>query len=198
MTDDNLKRKLRELVVPAPDKFARDRAWHRARVAFLSSGSGPTESLGEKPPAGFAFFRWALPIVVVVAAAVIWLLALPSRENTIAWNRLLQEMETLFPNRLNAVVERDGAFEVELSEENPGAPGQPIIMEFRRGSHALRVLGFSGRRVCVDLGGVRACFEPLVTGEGTVILSGENFFWSPEHPAFPDGLRIRVRTMPSA
>lgn len=198
MTDDDLKRKLRTLEVPAPGEAARARAWHRARLAFASSERGRTTSQTVESPARWALFRWAVPTLAAAIWAAIWLFALPPRGTAIAWNRVLQEMETVFPNRLNAVIERDGAFEVELSQDNAAAPGQPIMMEFRRGSHALRVLGFSGRRVCVDLDGVKACFEPLVTGEGTVILSGENFLWSPEHPSAPDGFKVQARALPPA
>lgn len=196
MTDEELKSNLRTLPTPVPSGSARERAWHRTQLAFASSRSHPDTEKNEPR----SFLRWALPVgtVLAILAAGLWLSVRPTPENSVAWNRTLQEMEALFPNRLNAIIERDGAFDLELSDDPTGAPGQPVVVEFRRGESSFRVLGFSGRSVCVDLGGTTACFEPLVTGEGVVILSGDNFLWSPDHPAEPDGFTVRARPLPSA
>lgn len=196
MNDKDLKKSLQALPVPVPNESARERAWHRAQLAFTSARSLPnTEKFVPR-----SFVRWALPVGAALAllATGLWFSVRPAPENTFAWNRTLQEMEALFSNRLNAIIERDGAFDVALSDDQAGAPGQPVMVEFRRGQDTFRVLGFSGRSVCVDLGGTTACFEPLVTGEGAVILSGKDFLWSPEHPAGPDGFTVHARPLPSA
>lgn len=195
MNDETLKMQLRELAVPAPESSRRERAWHRARAAFVSSARQVPES-----PVGFGFLRGVLAVATVFVAGLVFLgfLVLPARPDTLEWSRVAREMEALFPNQLSAVIERGGALDVALSDDTPGPPGQPVLIEFRRGPQTLRVLGFSGRRICLDLGGTKACFEPLVTGRGTVVLSGETFFWSLDHPVRLEGFRVQARPMPSA
>lgn len=124
---------------------------------------------------------------------VVWVAERPKGEDSFAWQRTLQELEALFPGQVNAVIERDGQVDVELAEAHAGGTGQPIVVEFVQGSRVLRVLSYSGRQVCVDLGGAKACFEPLVTAEGSVILSGEDFLWTSEHPVTREGYRVEAR-----
>ncbi len=195
MTDDDLRATLQTLRVPGPSASTCERAWHRSRLAFASRHASP----GLDHDLGRPMYRWALPAVTVLflLALGMWWVGRVGPDNVLAWRRTLQEMETLFPNHLNAVIERDGDFDVELSEENVGAPGQPLVVEFRRGGKSLRVLGYSGRSICLDLYGTKACFEPLVTGEGAVILSGEGFLWSEDHPSGPAGFSVEAHLLNS-
>lgn len=191
MNDDLLKKRLAELPVPPSDETARECALHRSLVA-LANAANSGEISGDKSRP--AFRRWALAAGALGAVVLaLWAGGRPAPENALAWQRTLEQMEELFPGQVNAVVERDGKFEVELADQNAGGTGQPILVEFVQGSRVLRVLSYSGRKVCVELGGRTACFEPLVTADGGVILSGENFLWSSEHPMPQAGYRVEAR-----
>jgi hypothetical protein len=65
----------------------------------------------------------------------------------------------------------------------------------REGTNTIRVLTYSGRKVCIEIGGRQECFEPLVTGEGTVILSGDHFVWSDKDPQRIAGYKVEARTI---
>ncbi len=98
-------------------------------------------------------------------------------------------MEGLFGAQLDAIVESTNeAPDIRLSADATDFArprlAQPVLIQFQRvGGETTRVLSYSGRTVCVTLGGRRMCFEPLVTGRDEVILSGGAFCWSSEQPA---------------
>jgi hypothetical protein len=188
MNDEDLKKRLAELGVPEPDETARERALDRALTALRNT----TVEAEVKRPAFFA--RWAiLAGTCAVLALTVVVGSRPAGDDLVVWQRTLREVEALFPGQLTAVIESDGAVDLEISDEAAGGTSQPVLVEFTQGSRVLRVLSYSGRRVCVDLGGEKACFEPLVTSDGGVILAGENFLWSAENPASPGGYRVQAR-----
>ncbi|MFV0416347.1 MAG: hypothetical protein ACK5NG_08265 [Chthoniobacterales bacterium] len=196
MTDDDLKKILKKLPIPASTESARGRAWHQANVAFQAA---PAEAK-RASATGMHMLRWASGVacLAVTCLAAAWIFFDLSGKDADDFTRTLQEMEMLFPDRLNAVIERDGEYQIDVSEGNSGVDVQPVIVEFKRGSQTVRVLSFSGRRVCVDLGEKETCFEPLVTGEGEVILAGENFLWSPKAPSRLNGFIVTARQLDSA
>jgi hypothetical protein len=189
MNDDLLKKRLAGLKVPAPDETARERALHRALVALKNA---PVELPRTSRP---FLWRWAAVAGACAAVAIlaVWQAGRPVGDELAAWQRTLREVEMLFPGQVNAVIERDGAVDLELSEGTSGGTSQPVVVEFVRGASVLRVLSYSGRKVCVDLGEDRACFEPLITAEGRVILSGEDFLWTADHPVSRGGYRVEAR-----
>jgi hypothetical protein len=77
----------------------------------------------------------------------------------------------------------------------PLADSQPLVVQLRRGAERLRVLSYSGRRVCLDLDGSRVCFDVLATADGGVLLAGTDFLWSPAHPVRVAGYEIRARSL---
>lgn len=191
MNDDLLKKRLAELEVPEPDETARERALHRALVALANSAKTNKVPAEKRRP---ALWRWVLAAGALGAFVLaVWPGGQPAKENSLAWQRTLEQVEALFPGQVNAVIERDGKFAVELTDHAAGGTGQPVVVEFVQGPHVLRVLSYSGRRVCVELGGAKACFEPLITADGGVILAGEDFLWSSEHPAPQAGYRVQAR-----
>lgn len=190
MNDDLLKKKLADLRLPEPSEAVRERALHRALVALANSPKAdevPGEKVRRVP------WRWLLTAGTLgLLVLAFWPGGKPVIENTLSWQRTLAEVEALFPGQVNAVIERDGEMALELADHAAGGTGQPVVVEFVQGPRTLRVLSYSGRQVCVDLGGTKACFEPLIQADGSVILSGENFLWSSDHPVFPGGYRVQA------
>jgi len=192
MNDQELQNHLKRLPVPKPSESARARALDRALVALRHAEAGSR-------PASPAPAWWRLLAFGGLAAGVLavglWSLA-PQRLNPraqTAWAETLRQMETLFPGQLNAVIERDGAIELDVAARPAPASEQPVLVEFSHGGEVLRVLSYSGRRVCVNLGGTPACFEALVTGEGNVILTGEDFLWDSRKPEPVAGHHVEAR-----
>jgi hypothetical protein len=195
MNDESLKRALEKLSLPAADESARERARHRAVLAFENRDATP-----QRRPA-----PW-LRIAGAAACAVLAVLLVArfydgrkGAEAAVSSDRadakLLAEMEALFPGQLDAVVKNGDQVSVELAQEPGGPASQRLAITLHRGASTVRVLGYSGRRVCLALDGQRKCFEPLLTADGQVILAGDDVFWSPENPSPLAGYRISAHAL---
>ena len=195
MTDDELQQKLRALRAPSPDGMARERARHRALIAL----SQPDAAVEPEPRR--VALTWALMGLAVAALALAAALFRPQpaapagRPGQVA---LLTQVQQLFPGELDAVIERDGEVQVALASEERPASDQPLLVEFRRGDAVVRVFSFSGRHVCVDLGGRSACFDALIGEHGEVIVAGEEFVWTPQDQAAAGGWQITARALGKA
>jgi hypothetical protein len=192
MNDDDLRQKLAALSVAPPDETARARARQRVLLAF-----GTPANRRQQRRAALGWTAGALATAVVLAVALFsWPQpATRSRPDDAA---LLGQMETLFPGQLNAIIERGANVQVDLAAAPGAASNQPLWIEFRRGTDRIRVLGFSGRQVCVDFAGRRVCFEPLLDEHGAVILTGDDFIWTPDHRAEMTGWKIAAATLDHA
>lgn len=191
MNDEELQRRLARLVPPPASESTRERARQRALLTFREADRARDQVVP-------SFFRWgpmAAAAALVLLAAMLWpRTSKPEREPDFA--RVLAEMESLFPGQLDAVIEQSGELQFAVTAKAHGAADQPLVVEFRRGDATIRVLSYSGRRVCVDLGGHRACFEPLLTEQGQVIVAGEDFVWSAGAPATTAGWTISAAALP--
>lgn len=194
MNDRDLKTLLASVVPPPIDETARDRALHRATLAF----SRPADAARE-PASRRAAYGWAAVCAILLVAG---LAAVRPFRSVPEGGRLdasaLAQVEALFPGQLNAVIERDGEVSLDLAgQPSPAANEQPVLVQFERGGRRLRVLSYSGRSVTLELKDGRVTFEALVTGEGGVVLSGDDFVWNSAHPAPLAGYRVNARPLRS-
>ena len=84
---------------------------------------------------------------------------------------LMTEMEKLFPEQLDAVVGDGPEVDVDVATDAaPAAEDQRIRLTVEHGPHHLQVLTYSGRRVCLDLGGQHVCLTPLLQGDGGIFV----------------------------
>ena len=192
-----LRVRLASLRPPAPADSARERALHRATLALGSTREEPAPAPSARRPA--LHFLGAAAALAVAFALGLRLrpashsapapLAHVDGSDAVADSlRLLAQIQQLFPDRLNAVIDRDGALQLDLAPSAAALVGdQPILVEFTHAGHSVRILGFSGRSVEVELDGRLVRFAPLLTGGGSVLLAGENFAWNPGLPP-PDAL----------
>ncbi len=179
MNDESLRRAWRELPVPSPSESARARAKHRALLALQS----PT---GEEPrPEMRAFWRRARPIFwsfvlgLIVSAVALW--PRDKAENLSEDRQLLRQVEQMFPQRLNAVVQAGNQVNLSISDNNQVGNDQPVLLIFKRQNDLIRVLSFSGHHVCVPLKGGETCFDVLESSDGGIILAGETSVLEPGH-----------------
>ena len=203
MNDESLKRALEKLAAPPPDDAARERARHRAVIAFENRDAESAKVATQHSPV--PWFRLATLAAAAACIALAPFFAVRSRSGsggaTAAASsdrvdaRLLAEMESLFPGQLDAVVANGNEISVELAQEPGTAASQRLMITLQRGATTVRVLGYSGRKVCLALDGRRECFEPLLTADGQVILAGVDFVWSRENPSPLAGYRVSARAL---
>ena len=194
MNFDELRRQLHGLDVPTASESARARARHRALIALQSPGSEPIATRGEK---GFAW-KWGYTVALVFLAGFMPLLFLPHRaapENLTDDRQVLQQMEKLFPHEVDAVVEEKGKVGLSIAQSPVLGSNQPVLVVFRQGRETIRVLSFSGHRLCVTLGKTPSCFEVLATPAGGVILEGGDKAWLASDNPVVNGYSVRARTL---
>lgn len=196
MNDEELKRRLEFLPPPPINEAARGRALHRAVIALARTAEAAPE------PKANAWWRasitWAAACAVVLFAGLVLMRSIEPAEdfNEGADARTLAQVEALFPGRLNAVIEHDGDVRLDLAGEVSSAgTDQPVLVQLEGGGRRLRVLSYSGRSVVIELDGARFTFEALVTGDGGVVLSGEDFAWSSAQPKSLAGYHIQARAL---
>lgn len=192
MNDRELKDLLGSVTPPAIDAAARERALHRSTVALSQPGAGPA-------PERDSYRRWMAGFASAAGAALVVTVLLAVRHAPPEGGadlRTLAQVEAVFPGQLNAVIERDGEVQLDLAGQvSPGATDQPVIVQLESGGHRLRVLSYSGRSITLELKGARFTFEALVTSDGGVVLSGDDFVWSSTQPKSLAGYRIQARPL---
>ena len=209
--DDALHKRLSGLAAPEPDPAARERALHQATAALRASQL-PRPAAGRRWTACLTVPRWALAggvavtIMLLVVLGVTLAVYQPDGKHPLALTAertLLSQMESLLGSQLDAVVERpDSEADIRLSagaaDITQPSLAQPVLIQFRRaGSGTTRVLSYSGRVVCVTLGGRRMCFEPLITGREEVLLLGETFCWTQGQPSGGlNGYQVTAQALP--
>jgi hypothetical protein len=182
MKDDDLWERLHKFRVPDASESARGRARHRALIAFQQGGSTQTE---ERARTGFRWvWRGAVVLAVVLSVLPFLVSRLPGTSENLANDRqVLQQTEKLFPNQVNAVVEVNGKVDLSISQSTEVGSTQPLLVIFKRGDNTIRVLSYSGHRVCLMLGEKKKCLEILATPTGGVILEGDDTVWlASDHP----------------
>lgn len=196
MNDEELQQRLRQLTTSNPSETARERARHRALIAFRQRGSAQSDKFGRQG------FQWNWRYAVVLALILGTLPPLffghsRNSENLANDRQILRQTEKLFPNQVNAVVEENGKIDLSIADSPVVGSDQPVLLLFKRGHETIRVLSYSGHRVCLMLGKTENCFEILATPTGGVILEGEDQVWlGSEHPKVA-GYSLRAQTLAS-
>ncbi|MBN8711845.1 MAG: hypothetical protein BGO12_15770 [Verrucomicrobia bacterium 61-8] len=178
---------LRDLPTPPPSEGARERALHRAVLAFRTR---PKEVSDKASPAGMILQAVGLSLAVFLV--MVWLLPSDRSEDFAVQRRVLQEMGRVFPESLNAVIESPAGTEVDLASAGSENQDQPLLIEFSKKGRTVRVLSYSGRDVTLSIDGARVSVEGLITADGHVIVAGSDFLWTPDRQARWEGYQIRA------
>jgi hypothetical protein len=170
MKEDFLRRHLNKWPVSTVSKAARSRARHRSLLAFQQARSFSSEL-----PEGQRVFTWKWVgwAALIVSAAVITIFLAwpqPTQENLASDRKMLRQMEALFPQQLDSVVEENGKINLSVNSTAMVGSDQPIVVVFRKNEQSIRVLSYSGHQVCVLLGKEHRCFDILATPSGGVLL----------------------------
>ena len=197
MTDTDLKTQLDALQVPRIDPSVQGRALHRAQVAFAQ----PREP--ESPRLSRLFDRWRVAIGAgaALAALVVTGIVISHRPpSTAAELHTLAEMQKVFPDQFNALIDDNGTVQLDLARPSVAGEGthQPLQVVLEAPHHRVRVLSYSGRSITLKLQGASVTFEALVTAEGGVVLQGNQFAWSSAQPSLLAGYRVEARPITAA
>jgi len=189
MNDETLRKKLQELAVPPVDEAAREKALYRARIAFQQPAGA--SDVQRRP------LKWkrAVAPVAAVVFGLLWFVRPHASTEPQPSAKLLTEMEALFPGQVDAVILKGDDVSLDLSATPAPRSLQPLVVTLSRGSQTVQVLAYSGSKVCVQLDGRKECFETLVTAEGKVILSGDDFIWNDDTPRRVAGYRVQARSL---
>jgi hypothetical protein len=193
MKDNDFQKRLHQSTVPAASESARARARHRALIAFEQRESHQAEESSRRG----LDWRWsAIAGAVVIGCLPFLFLHHHNPPENLADDReILLQMEKLFPNRVDAVIQKNGKTDLTLADSSVLGADQPVVVVFQRGQESIRVLSYSGHRVCLDLGGIKSCFEILETSGGGVILEGEDRAWvASQHPVV-EGYSVRAQVL---
>ena len=194
MKDDDLRQRLHKLTVPEASEPARARARHRALIAFQQSGF----SQPGRPAWTGLIWRWRGAVALAFVMGLLPFLFIKHRstsENLANDRQLLQQMEKLFPGQVEAVVEKNGKVDLSIAQFPAVGSDQPVLVVFKHGRETIRVLSYSGHRVCLMLGKTENCFDILETPTGGVILEGKDKVWlASEHPNV-GGYSLRAQTL---
>jgi hypothetical protein len=209
MPDTDLSTALAALRPPPGADAARDRALYQATLALRAGAShlksSPTLSSGQSGSMGWRVLVTSLVAVVLLALGAHFTSSVPVARPASApdFARVLAELDQLFPGQVEALVEKDGALQIDVAV-NPGSGAQTpldqsLVIEFVRAENRLRIVAYSGRSVRLQLDGVALRFDPLLTAERTVVLAGEDFIWTPgdSAPRALAGWHIEARPLRS-
>jgi hypothetical protein len=194
MKDGELRRSLQKLRVPEASESARERARHRALIAFQPGGYMPSEESARR---GFVWrWRGAVAVAVLIGGLPFFFHHHRHAPENLANDReILEQMEKLFPGQVDAVVQKNGKTDLSIAQTPVVGSDQPLVVVFQRGQESIRVLSYSGHRVCLDLGTIHDCFDILETPGGGVILESENKVWiASQHPVV-NGYAVRAQTL---
>ncbi len=193
MKDDSLEKRLRFFKIPEASESGRARARHRALIAFQKPGMGGTER--RETANWIGNWRTAGGLVVVLGVVAFLLPFHRAPESSTDDRQMLGQMEQLFPNRINAVVEEKGKVNLAIADSDTMGSGQPVVVVFQQGRDTIRVLSYSGHRVCLMLGQAERCIELLVTPTGGVILEDKDKAWLASDRPEIAGYSVQAKTL---
>lgn len=113
----------------------------------------------------------------------------PSEKNVAEMRRYLGELQSLFPDRLDAVVFEPGGPRIVLSESPMSSGNDPLVLRVCVGHSCREIVTFSGRSVEID----GRNFEVLAGSGGAIIVAGEAGVWTSSDEGRSGGLPFRVQ-----
>lgn len=91
---------------------------------------------------------------------------------------ILAETKSLFNKNLAAVVKQDGMYDVVLANSDNNTQEEPIIVTLEKGGKKTQIISFNGQNLDLNLAGKQISLELLLSGDGNVIVIGDDFIWS--------------------
>lgn len=176
---------LSHLVVPAAADDVKSRALASALAALNDGSVRPASTAWKMIAVGGALAAFVLACVL-----------LPAKKPSDDPAMMLSEMEKLFSGQLDSVILEGQNVAVNTAGVAAPTPeDQRICITISKSHGDVRVLTYSGRRVCLRLDGSEVCFTPLMKGDGTVFIVTDTQVIQNGAAALPSGDRFEMRRM---
>jgi hypothetical protein len=194
MNDSDLDRQLRSAGVPERDA----NYWENFPSQVLVTLLAPHRPAEPPPTLMFPRLAWAAIVATAcVALSIAFTDGGASSRTTapVAWLKnqtALREVLTLFPNRVQAIVQDERGVQLVLSEQADVPTSPALWIEFEEHGHRGTAVTFSGQQI--EIAGERV--EVLANPQGQITLIGERIFWSSVLPGrSTDGVRVRAEEL---
>ena len=194
MTDEELKKRLRSAQVLPPTSQATDDMVFRVRSAITRRSAADPQGDVARASGQVVFWRWVAGGIAIVTMALLVLrregpAPVLTDRHLGEMRRYLGELQTLFPNRLDAVIFETGGPRLVLSESPAPSGGGALVLRLCAEGRCREVVTFSGRRIEID----GRKFEVLSRIGGGVIVMGDKGVWTSENPGQDGGLPFRIQ-----
>lgn len=191
MNDEDLKNLLLKAKVAAPTPEQTEELVVRVRGAVRREREARVvpERSGQ-----LFFWRWLAGGLAVLVGVLLVARRGPAdpvltEKHVADMRRYLGEIQTLFPNRLDAVVFEAGGPRIVLSDRPVPSGGEPLMIRICAGKGCREIVTFSGKRIEID----GRSFEVLSDSGGGVIVAGDQGVWTSAEADRPGGLPFRVQ-----
>jgi hypothetical protein len=180
VTNDELEQLLRNAKVPERNPSF----WENfpGTVARRIRQVSPPAAIVRKP--GFSFAIVGMGIAAACLVIGFWLgfrnghLRGTEEQITVA-RKYFQEIETLFPNQVRAIVFENGEPRLLLSDKPDVPASLPLFLKICSGKHCRSLVTFSGQRIQIN----GEPMEVLSDHKGGILLVGNNSVWSSDEPS---------------
>jgi len=106
--------------------------------------------------------------------------------------KMLQEVITMFPHRVRAIVQDQQGVQLVLSDRPDVPVSTPLWVKICDGEHCAALVTFSGQEIQVE----GRKLTVLADTHGGIILTGDRFVWSSDQPVNDSaGLKIEARRL---
>jgi len=149
------------------------------RVLARVRGQPAPRAFGEAASPRFARLAWAwgAAIVALLAVLIVFYPRETGRRERLSDARPVErcffEVESLFPNRVRALVFDDGGARLILAEEADVPSLQPVYLRVCGPNGCQEIVTFSGQQIRLN----GDWCEVLLTASGQVVLMGEHLVW---------------------
>jgi hypothetical protein len=108
--------------------------------------------------------------------------------------KMLREVQTLFPNRVRAIVQDEHGVQLVLADQPDVPVSTPIYVRICDGKQCSSLVTFSGQEL--EIAGQKVTV--LADAQGGVIVAGNRFAWSSDRQTgASDGLKIEAKSLNS-
>lgn len=191
MNDEDLKNLLLKAKVtgPTPEQTEQLAVRVRGTISRARDGRGTPEVSRQ-----LFFWRWLAGGLAVLMGVLLVARRGPgdpvlTEKHVAEMRRYLGEIQTLFSNRLDAVVFEAAGPRIVLSDRPVPSGGEPLMIRICAGKGCREIVTFSGKRIEID----GRSFEVLSDSVGGVIVAGDQGVWTSAESDRLGGLPFRVQ-----
>jgi len=145
---------------------------------------------------GLNFALWGIGLATVCLVIGFWFgfrngHSRGNEEQLAVARKYFQNIESLFPNQMRAIVFENGQARLLLSEKPDVPTSAPLFVKICSGKNCRSLVTFSGQRIQIN----GELFEVLSDRKGEILLVGNNSIWSSGDPQRLKNRSIQAQTL---